>query len=93
MIYNCTIKMASHEWSATTSMEKIARDWFASMPSEATLSGPLLASLAPSAGCILCCMSMARGHANTPNSYCFSDVSLSPYKNSPRADKREKKET
>lgn len=35
MIYNCTIKMASHEWSATTSMEKIAREWFDSMPAEA----------------------------------------------------------
>lgn len=34
MIYNCTIKMASHEWSATTNMEKIAREWFNSLSDE-----------------------------------------------------------
>lgn len=35
MLYNCEIKMASHEWSASTSMEKIAREWFDSLPPEA----------------------------------------------------------
>lgn len=34
MIYNCEIKMASHEWSGQVSMEQIAREWFDTVPPE-----------------------------------------------------------